>query len=249
MEVVLHFAGINATVLTTPAIALQLRLGFACFLNLTVQQVLLNSTYDYATQVYSYLPSTGELNTVFASCTPNTLRALVELLQGLAVQGKSVAANGLRGLSAPSVGTDVAMLIVIPPAASPTPGASPALAGAQLASANSILAAITNLLASENSTTLLSTQLSGFVQAVATALGVPVSSVLSTITLTAETPSLITPIGAAPTPAPPSSGGLTDTQKAIIGGVIGGVSGLVILTVFGVLVYRRRVRKGSVPVA
>ena len=137
VSVVLTLAGVDVTIVTTPAVALALREAFACALNFPMAQVLLNSTFNGS--AYAYYPSDSALNVLVSeegacggrSGGGNPARRLRAALAAAVAEAAAAAADSHRLLTAdspPAGGVDVSMLLVVTPPplpASPSPGASP----------------------------------------------------------------------------------------------------------------------------
>ena len=256
---------INVTIFAnTPAVAQELRLAFACELNVTAQQVLFNSTCNAASSVCTYYTPTADVNALPAEdgCALNPSRRLQVLMQGDdGAHGAPFAWRRhdgalARRLQATSLSATVALVILVPPPPVPSPAVTSSgtatpypgsfmVVAQQYALASQILAALTSIVsnfAANGTSSPLAQSLmnSGFVDAVAAAAGVNASAILSSMSVTA--PELLA--GPPSAALPMTSSGLTNSQ--ISGIVIGTIVGAVIFAAVAVIQIRQaRQRAGG----
>ena len=232
MEVVVSLivGGVNVSVITSPSVAVQLRLAYACALNLPLAQVLFNATHEVGVD--------GSLLLYSVSATVNALTAAADACAlPVAAVSRLRALRAARVLTDSPYGTRVDMVVVV------TPGPNMAYAGLyeQAAALTAIVNAYindanANGTASSNPLTL---GLLSFAATVGNDTGALPATVFGGMAM--QQALLLAPAPPAITDANPSStggGGITGNQ--VVGVVIGAISGVAIFGVVALVVYRRR---------
>lgn len=217
-----------------------LRLGLACYLNLSLASVTIVSisSTNAAGQTTTWaVPANSPANTASGSCPARTNQRALRL-----------ADFGARALA--TAGTTInTVLSVAYTAPSSSAGTAAAAAPNTIPAVAALLGAIAPLLNStaasaSSGTSPIGAALGSFVTAAALATGVPASSVTVTTPATAALSSVVS--GASPSPAPAASS--SSSASGLSGGAIAGIIiALVVIIAAVVLVVVLMQRKGQGP--
>ena len=237
VEVGLLLQGMNLTVLTTPSVALQLRLAYACGLDVPLQQVLLSSGQEVGSDTITLFLADSDVNLLTASTDACTTQQQGTRLLSL---------HSARALDSVQTGGVAAGLTIVV-----TPGPQPLVGGHDQAYADmyNIAAALTataNLYIADmmangtSSSNPLTAGLLSMAAAVSSVTGVTPSDVFAGLQL-ALAVLLAEPPATPPGPSPNS--GLTGPQ--IVGVVIGVISGVALIVMIALVAIRARQNKNA----
>ena len=209
-----------------------------------------------STGIYTLYPSSSLLNTLTAdvnACdalagSPSSRLRRLNGFTVMEIMDSVTPLHNLRSLqgdgSSPpttTTGVDIGLSVLIPPAASPSPGAAPAAPiDSQSASAASVFATLSTLVngTAGSISPLLLHWLSDFFDAAGAAMGVSPADVLGSVTMSQPVYEAGGPAPTPPSLTPTTLGSLSTGQ--VVGAVVGAAVGVALLAFVAVGVGKRR---------